>query len=450
MATGLHPPPLADAMPLPDYVPEQWRLMVSLCRAAQPVDRPTLAQLQLHLHGLCQQASTPMQLQAKSAPAAPAWVPPHGRSQELFAFALSQKGLHASEAAASGSFAVLPRMTANPLFLPSTGPAQTRTAERKAAAAGATHSPASTQRASAVAEQGLDVTISVPRLMLGVDQWLPEESIRCADHTHSSHHATSGSQQSSAGPDADMAGSAAAVLQSPSPGQDSRDTAPSIHGAEVASVAMSIAFRDGADSTQAGCTDQRSAASDILRAVAYSHNMPDRPRQNMSELSVSGDARSSAAALGHQAAVVPSSKSTAGRHCGCGISCSTSTVNTLLRVPEENIVADSRQTGAADMEQLVSPFRFRHSQGLMCSPMSCLPPRREDTALENSGMARWLSRAQGKAADFAASMNQRAAGVAEQTTTLLQHWSESQLSVRIVPASLVRPMTVRKPLLPSM
>ena len=54
MATGLHPPPLADAMPLPDYVPEQWRLIVSLCRAAKPVDRPTLAQLQLHLHGLCQ------------------------------------------------------------------------------------------------------------------------------------------------------------------------------------------------------------------------------------------------------------------------------------------------------------------------------------------------------------------------------------------------------------
>ena len=93
MATGLHPSPLADAMPLPDYVPEQWRLMVSLCRAAKPVDRPTLAQLQLHLHGLCQPAPTPMQLPAKSAPAVPVWVPPHARSQELSAFALSQKGL---------------------------------------------------------------------------------------------------------------------------------------------------------------------------------------------------------------------------------------------------------------------------------------------------------------------------------------------------------------------
>jgi len=40
-------------------------------------------------------------------------------------------------------------------------------------------------------------------------------------------------------------------------------------------------------------------------------------------------------------------------------------------------------------------------------------------------MAKWLALAQGKASKFAASMNQRAAGMAEQTTTLLQQWSES-------------------------
>ncbi len=108
MKTGLHPSPLADAMPLPDYVPAQWRLMVSLCRAAKPADRPTLAQLQLHLHGLCQAAPILMQLPAKSAPAVPVLVLPHGRSQELSAFALRQR-LHASEAAASGSSAVLPK-----------------------------------------------------------------------------------------------------------------------------------------------------------------------------------------------------------------------------------------------------------------------------------------------------------------------------------------------------
>ncbi len=98
--------------------------MVSLCRAAKPVDCPTLAQLQLHLHGLCQQAPTPMQLPAESAPAVLVWVPAQGRSQELSACALSQEGLHASEAATSGPFAVLPRMAANPLFLPRTGPPQ--------------------------------------------------------------------------------------------------------------------------------------------------------------------------------------------------------------------------------------------------------------------------------------------------------------------------------------
>ena len=67
--------------------------------------------------------------------------------------------------------------------------------------------------------------------------------------------------------------------------------------------------------------------------------------------------------------------------------------------------------------------------------MSRLPPRKDDTTLENSGVARWLSQVQGKAVDFAASMNQRAAGVAEQATTLLQHWSKSQLSVRSAPAT---------------
>ena len=437
MATGLHPPPLADAAPLPEYVPEQWRLMVSLCRAAKPVDRPTLTQLQLHLHGLCQPAPTTRQLPANSAPAMPDWEPPHEHNQELSAFALSQKGLHASEAATSGSSAVLPRMAANLLFLPGTASAQTRTAERKATAARAaraTNSVASTQKASADPAQGLGITISVPRLVLGVDQWFPEESIRCVDHsqgTPSSYHAAAGlllgSQQSHGRLDADMGGGAAAVLQSSSPGQDSSIAPLSIHGAEAASLPMGNAFRDRADSTHAGCADQRSAASDILRAVAYSHNTPDRPRQSMSELSANGVARSSAAALRHRAAVMPSSKSVAALPCGTGTSSSMSALNTLLRVPEENTVADSRQTWEADMEQLVSPSRLRHSQGFVRSPMSCLPPRRDDTAPDKGGMARWIARAQGKAADFAASMNQRAAGVAEHTTSLLQHCPESQI-----------------------
>ncbi len=77
---------------------------------------------------------------------------------------------------------------------------------------------------------------------------------------------------------------------------------------------MSNALRDGADSTHADCADLHSAAIEILRDLAYSHNMPDRPRQNMSELSANGNVRSSTAALCHQAAVMPSSKSTAGLH----------------------------------------------------------------------------------------------------------------------------------------
>ncbi len=133
--------------------------------------------------------------------------------------------------------------------------------------------------------------------MLGTHQWLPENTISCIDHsqgTPSSHHAAAKSQLSNAGLDADMAGSAAAVLQSPSPRQDSSIAALSIHGAEAASVPN--AFGDCADITQAGCAEQRSAASDIIRAGANSHKTPDRPVQNMSEVSANGDARSSTAA----------------------------------------------------------------------------------------------------------------------------------------------------------
>ena len=72
--------------------------------------------------------------------------------------------------------------------------------------------------------------------------------------------------------------------------------------------------------------------------------------QNMSGVSASGDARSSTAALGLQAAVMPSSKSPPGLHYGTGISSSISAVSTLLRAPEEDIIADSKQTGTADIE----------------------------------------------------------------------------------------------------
>ena len=70
----------------------------------------------------------------------------------------------------------------------------------------------------------------------------------------------------------------------------------------------------------------------------------------MSELNANNDARRSRAALGLQAVVMPSSKSPAGLHSGTGISCSKNALDTLLRVPEEHIMADNRQKGAADIE----------------------------------------------------------------------------------------------------
>ncbi len=58
MAMGTHPPAGLHQASLPDCVAEEWRQLVSLCRAGNPADRPTVAQLQLlpaqHLPAACQ------------------------------------------------------------------------------------------------------------------------------------------------------------------------------------------------------------------------------------------------------------------------------------------------------------------------------------------------------------------------------------------------------------
>ena len=63
------------------------------------------------------------------------------------------------------------------------------------------------------------------------------------------------------------------------------------------------------------------------------------------------------------------------------------------------------------------------------------PPRRDDTALEKGEVTRWIAQAQAKAAHLAAVVNERAAGMAEQSSSLLQQWSESQLSTKTVAVS---------------
>ena len=112
--------------------------------------------------------------------------------------------------------AVLPHMASNPLFASSSTPPKVSPAEYKAssaapsqgtsltaAAPNASRAFAWAQRASASAAQAPSAFISVPQLLLGVDQWLPEESISCVDQrqdsTPSSHHAAARSHNADSG-----------------------------------------------------------------------------------------------------------------------------------------------------------------------------------------------------------------------------------------------------------
>ena len=61
------------------------------------------------------------------------------------------------------------------------------------------------------------------------------------------------------------------------------------------------------------------------------------------------------------------------------------------------------------------------------SPVSRLAPRRDDSALEQGPMAKWIALTQNKAAAVAGAFNRRASGMVEQTTGMLQLKSEAQL-----------------------
>ena len=120
MATGTHPPAGLHQAFLPDCIAEEWRQLVSLCRAGNPADRPIVAQLQLYLHSTChqpvKQALKAMRSSGKASPAVSAQRYSSGQRQGLPSPAMSHRGLQALEVADSA--AALPRMASNPLFAP--------------------------------------------------------------------------------------------------------------------------------------------------------------------------------------------------------------------------------------------------------------------------------------------------------------------------------------------
>ena len=135
--------------------------------------------------------------------------------------------------------------------------------------------------------------------------------------------------------------------------------------------------------------------------------------------------------------MITASKPTLLGYAKTAVSVSSSYSTAPLIMSTDNTEQESRHMEAG---HLISPYRFHASSGLMRSPVARPPPRRDDTALEKSGVTRWIAQAQGKAAHLAAVVNERASGMAEQTSTLLQHWSDSQLSTKTVPGSHTTPV----------
>ncbi len=440
---------------LPDCVAKEWRLMVSLCQAGNPADRPTVAQLQLYLHTICHQpVKQPRKAVRSPAKASPAVSAQRysSRHRQGLPFPAMSHGVQALEVATSNSAAALPHMASNPLFAPSSTPSKLTPAEYKASSAApsqttlltaaapkASRHVARAQRASATAAQAPSAFISVPQLMLGVEQWLPEESISCVEHRQggspSSHHAAASSQQSHGGLDGETAaaGSGGAAMQLPRRAGGKTGAAHSIGTSQAAAGPLSNDIRGSAHSSQLSCVEPASEASMILRAVASSHQTPAGPNRSLRDLAGYGDTDSTAVS----GLLVPGTTGSKPRAAVLGypqtaVSVSGSYAMTPLLMCTDRGEQEGRQSEAG---QLVSPSRFHVSSGLMRSSVARTPPRRDDTALEKGGVTRWIAQAQGKAAHLAAVVNERAAGMAEQTSTLLQQWSESQLSTKTVAVS---------------
>ncbi|DBA99961.1 TPA: hypothetical protein ACH3X1_013835 [Trebouxia sp. C0004] len=457
MAMGTHPPAGLHQASLPDCVAEEWRQLVSLCRAGNPVERPTVAQLQLYLHSICHQPVKQVHKvtrpSGKANPAVSAQRYSSGHRQVLPFPAVSHRGLRALEVATSHSAAALPHMDPDALFTPSTTPAEASPAGGMVSSATPSQSVPLTaaapnkasrafpraQRAPATAAQALGAFISVPQLMLGVDQWLPEETISYVEHRQggstSSHHAAAGSQQSNGGVDGDTAaaGRGGAAMQLPTTDGGNSGAAHSIGSSQAAAGPLGIGGTGNAHSSQLSCGEQASEASLILRAVAFGHQPPAWPKRSLSELAGYGHTDSTAAS-GLQAPAVLGYAKTA-------MSVSSSYATAPLFTSTDNAEQEIRHIEAG---HLISPSRFHVSSGLIRSPVARTPPRRDDTALEKGGVTQWIAQAQGKAAHLAAVVNERASGLAEQTSTLLQHWSDSQLSTKTVAVSHTTPVNKRE------
>ncbi len=220
---------------------------------------------------------------------------------------------------------------------------------------------AMTQGAWTSAARGL--LVPVPRLMQGVEQWLPEDSIISTRQSLSSGpspRAAVGSRHSIAGP-AGMAADGKAVYKMPG-------------SSLTSSIGPSPSAAVGSRHSIAGPAGMAAEGKAVLKMPGSTLTSSSHPSKDDSE-------QTAGAAASPLLPLVPSSSHPLERTAG-------------------------------------------HS------PAAKLQPRRGDSAFEQTGVTGWTALSQHKAAAAAAAVNKEASEVVEQTSDMLQRWSDSQLSAK--------------------
>ena len=249
-------------------------------------------------------------------------------------------------------------------------------------------------------------SLLMPTLMQGVEQWLPDETITCMGQSPSSGlgpGASVGSRHSLAGP-AGVAAGGKAVHKMPGSSLTSSSLlseADSEHAAGAAALPLLPSSSHSVKHTAA------------VAGSLYSSNLPAAheavQRAQLPQLDNSIEAAPKKAAMVH------STLTTGIKH-----------ALSLPRMPEEDAEPGSRCVGASDVGHLLSS-----SSGLQgFSPAAKPPPRRDDSAIEHTGVTGWIALSQHKAAVVAAAVNRGASGLVVQTSDMLQQWSDSQLSAK--------------------
>ena len=389
-----------------DQVPEEWRLLVSLCRAPIPADRPTVPQLQLYLLDLCQRSKKAL-IPSRSMPAnAISHAAPRTLSQAQSPSAACQKATASSMEHASEVPSQMPKMMSNPIYSPGgasvsppQGPADHKESSWQsplAALASRIPWPATSQRGVGTPAAGRGVGLLVPRLMPAVEQWLPHETVTLI------------------GGSPDSSGSSPLAAATPS---KQSTAAPALVTNEELAVSGSLLSSHNT-SSRTGSGEASGAAVPSIFGGSHSEEhdaaLAGSPLSNLPD------------SCGKKDDVISSRQAASDYPSSEMLYQAVPSTRPLMEL-QDNGEHDDWHIRATDVGHLV------HMNGAVRrSPVSRLAPRRDDSALEQGPMAKWIALTQNKAAAVAGAFNRRASGMVEQTTGMLQLKSEAQLSTETV------------------